>query len=482
MNACVLHKKNAVHIIARISLAACVGLTACGTHRASQSGIAPVFEPRTCVSVPDVEGLRCGVVRVPEDYGAVEGRHIELNVVVLPAISPVADRVAQFDLDGGPGFDATFFAHFYAREGAHYRISRDIVLADMRGTGNSNPLRCPMLEAFERNNGNAAMYPPPLVAECARFLGAKADLTSYSTAAAARDIDQIRRALGYAQFDLFALSYGTTLAMRYIADFPARARAAVFIGTVPATRAPPRYHAIAANRALTMLLADCMRDTLCDGAFPALRADLDRAVQRLHDAGSSLSADAFMEKLRTLMYVPASARQVPFLIHRAAEGDLEPLLAATKSSGDRPFADGLYLSITCAETFAHIDAEAAIAAAAKTLFAAYRLERQRAACKEWPRGKPDSKLFSAENSNTPVLFLSGALDPVSPPEWAAEVAARYRNSRQIIIPAGGHLFDGLSGLESCFDQLVLDFLASGSVNRLNASCVEQMKPGPYRIS
>jgi pimeloyl-ACP methyl ester carboxylesterase len=339
-----------------------------------------------------------------------------------------------------------------------------------------------MIEAYERANVHGALYPPALVAECAQLLRATADLSMYSTAVAARDIEQIREALGYEQFDLTALSYGTTLAMRYIAEFPERVRSAALMAVVPAARTPPRYHAAAADRALTMLLADCAADAACNAAFPAIDADLERTLERLRGAAATLSPAIFLEKIRTLMYTPASARQIPFLIHRAAQGDFEPLLAATKPTGARPFADGLYLSITCAETFQHIDIDAAIAAAAATRFGPYRLERQQAACKEWPQAAPDPKLYDTFKSNTPVLLISGAMDPVSPPEWAAEAAASYPNSRHIVVPHGAHLFDGLSQVASCLDKLLLDFVAAGSAESLDAACVEQMKPPSYRTS
>ena len=45
-------------------------------------------------------------------------------------------------------------------------------------------------------------------------------------------MEWVREALGYEQLDLNAVSYGTTLALRYIADYPKRVRTAVLYGTV----------------------------------------------------------------------------------------------------------------------------------------------------------------------------------------------------------------------------------------------------------
>ena len=112
-------------------------------------------------------GARCGVVYVPENHAKPRGRKIGLNVLVLPATGKADASRAQYDLEGGPGFAATDFLDFYAGDGAMYRESRDIVLADMRGTGGSNPLRCFGIEEREKRQPLAPMYPPELVAECA---------------------------------------------------------------------------------------------------------------------------------------------------------------------------------------------------------------------------------------------------------------------------------------------------------------------------
>ena len=190
---------------------------------------------------------RCGVVYVPENQSSRADEIV--NVIVLPQAVVTDHQRAQYDLEGGPGFAATDFLEFYAGEGAPYRVSRDVVLADMRGTGKSNPLRCFGIEEREKRQPGLPMYPPDLVAECARQSSIASDPGQYSTGAAAQDIELIRQALGYEKLDLNAISYGTTLALRYMAEFPKRVHAAVLMGTVPArfcrrvfTLQLPRHH------------------------------------------------------------------------------------------------------------------------------------------------------------------------------------------------------------------------------------------------
>ena len=451
-------------------------LFGCQAHRPGVGGGEFRFVPVACAPALAEAHARCGTVAVPENAAEPAGRHIDLNVIVFDALEPGAERAAQFDLEGGPGFAVTESAAFYASDGVEYRRHRDVVLFDMRGTGASNPLRCPALEQRAQADPAAPFYPPELVAQCAAQLAAHADLRQYTTAAAARDLDAVRAALRYERIDLNALSYGTTLALRYIADHPERVRSAVLTGTVPADRTPPRYHALAAERALHLLLLACAEETACAQHYAALDDELARTRLRLEPAQGAV----FMEKLRTLMYLPATARRVPQVIHDAAAGNLD-ILQAGKSSV-RPFSDGVYLSITCSESLARMDAHAAIVVSDATRFGAYRLRRQREACTQWPIAPPDPQLFVHRRTEVPVLFFSGLLDPVSPPEWTAALLADFPKGRHVVVPKGGHVLEGMSGVDTCMDAMILKFVATLSASEVDTACVAGMSRGGFVLA
>lgn len=446
-------------------LAACVSLAA---HART-----PEFEVRECAPAAAAAAARCGVVYVPENHARPHGRKIALNVLLLPAADGVHRKVAQYDLEGGPGFAATDFLAFYASDGAPYRQSRDIVLVDMRGTGTSNPLRCAAIEERERRHPAALLYLPEDVAECAQQSQVASDPRQYTTAAASRDIEAVRRALGYEQLNLNAISYGTTLALQYIADHPARVRSAVLMGTVPASRTPPRFHAAAAQNSFNQLAAECAADPACQRTFGDLHALLRTALE--HTPAQSVPPPVFLEKLRTLLYAPASRVRVPLELSRAAQGDFTAFTRA--GSGGRTFADGLYLSITCAESFGRMDVSGAIQAARGTSFGAYRLERQAEACEHWPSAT--APMVREKPSAVPVLLIAGELDPVSPAEWAQEAAARFPNATLVRVPRGAHVLDGLTGLDTCLDAVMLRFFDQGSAKGLDLSCFANMMPPPF---
>jgi pimeloyl-ACP methyl ester carboxylesterase len=446
-------------------------VVACATVQAP----APAFDVKACPAEWSSFGIECGEVRVPEDYAVPDGRSIALNVVVLRAAGASDAHDAQFELDGGPGLAVVETVAFYATDGAMYRQARDIVFVDMRGTGGSNPLRCPEIEQYEASDPWGAMQPVDLVAHCAARLSASADLSQYTTSNAVRDLETVRAALGYDRIVLNALSYGTTLALAYIAEHPERVRAAVLTGTAPVDRTL-RHLAAAANQALQKLFAACAAQASCRAAFPDPAAELQRAYANAASI-SDERADIFMERLRTQLYSAPGGRGALLVIRRAAKGDFSAFDALPQGPA-RSFADGLYLSIACAESLPHFALDEASASARATAFGDYRLRRQSAACAAWPVA-PSMPPSPTQALQTPVLFVSGEYDPVTPPEWVDDLLPLFPNGRHIILPGGGHIVDGMSDLDTCYDPTIVAFLASTDAADLDATCIESMRGGDF---
>jgi pimeloyl-ACP methyl ester carboxylesterase len=438
---------------------------------------APVFVEKPCAS-PELAGkARCGTVSVPEDRDQPNRRSIALNVIVIPA-SADHSQPPLFDIDGGPSVADTKNAGFYLTDGARYHEHRDVVLIDQRGTGGSNGLKCLEIDAAEA--AYKPMYAVDLVRRCRAELEKRADLRFYGTTEGVADMDAVRSALGYQKIDLSALSYGTMFALRFMATYPDTVRAAALLSVAPPSAMPPRYHAEAAERGLKLLFAQCRADPRCSKAYDPDK-DLAATFARLPTIPGAPPREVFMEKLRSLLYFPLTGRTVPYLVHAAANGDLKPFFDATAQHGASIFHEGMYLSATCTETLGQFPYAPAAAAARRTRFGDYRLRRQRAACAEWPKGNVPAHFFDLPKTDAAVLIISGELDPVTPPEWGAAVARALPNARQVIIPESAHLFIGLSGIDTCFDPMVLRFYETGDAKNLDASCVAHMSPPPFKI-
>lgn len=435
----------------------------------------PEFVEQPCTDARLAEIARCGTVTVPENRDAPY-RTIALNVTVFEATGPGPHAPPLFDIDGGPGLAVSMHADFYATFGSAYRARRDIVLVDQRGTGGSNPLHCPAISSPDATY--TPLYPAEDVTACRTALESNSDLTQYGTDAAVADLDAVRASLGYDKIDLFSLSYGSTVALRYMHKHPQRVRAAVLMGVAPPSARVPSGHAPAGDETLAQLFDLCRGDPACGKAFDP-RSDLARARTELAAIPGAPSEDVFMEKLRSLMYQPASARRIPLILNRAASGDLGPFYNATKARGPSPYAYGMGFSVVCPEGMGLLDLPAAMEAARETNFGDYRLRRQQVACSHWPSGEVSADFLDPVASDAAVLLVSGELDPVTPPRWADEVAATLPNSRHIVIPGSGHIFDGMSGVDTCLDLLLVRFLDTGDAAGVDASCIEAMKAPPF---
>jgi pimeloyl-ACP methyl ester carboxylesterase len=438
------------------------------------------------------EELFCGKLTVFEDRETRTGRTIDLNVVVLPAFDQKTKAEPLFDLAGGPGASSAEAAGFYAGPGKVYRRRHDVVCVDQRGTGKSNRLAIPREKTPQYYLSE--MYPIDHVREMRHALEQRADLTKYTTSIAMDDLDDVRAWLGYDSINLFGLSYGTRAALVYMRQHPEHLRSAILLGVAPTDLKMPLHHAESGARAMELLLRECEQDAGCHGAFPQIRDDWKNALAQLEKQpvrveysppGKStptiveIQRGVFGEKIRTWMYGRDKAARIPLIVHHAANGDFGPFLQqAIRPSIPDFVADGMYLSVTCAEDVPFINREEAAKLTAGSPFGNYRVFQQTRACGMWPRGDIPTDFLQPVRSNAPVLIFSGNMDPVTPPKYGEEVAQHLPNSRHVIIPHAGHGVDGLAD-PGCIDRIAIEFLDKGDTKNLDVSCVERMAPPPF---
>jgi pimeloyl-ACP methyl ester carboxylesterase len=438
------------------------------------------------------EELFCGKLTVFENRKTGTGRTIDLNIVVLPAFDQKTKAEPVFDLAGGPGASSVDRADFYAGPGKVYRRRHDVVCVDQRGTGNSNRLSIPREKTPQYYLSE--MFPVDYVREMRQALEPRADLTKYTTSIAMDDLDDVRDWLGYDKINLFGGSYGTRAVLVYMRQHPDHVRSAILVAVAPTDLKMPLHHSESGARAMDLLLSECEQDTACHTAFPQIRddwknvlADLEKQAARVEYSPSGgamrtkveIQRGVFAEKIRTFMYQRDQAARIPLIVHRAAAGDFAPFLQQAIAPSIPDFiADGMYLSVTCAEDVPFINQEEAARLNAGNPFGNYRVFQQTRACGMWPRGEIPPDFLQPVRSNAPVLIFSGNMDPVTLPKYGEAVARDLPNSRHIIIPEAGHGVDGLSD-PGCIDRLAVEFLDAGDAKNLDASCVDRMAPPPF---
>src|SRR5437773_3211376 len=403
------------------------------------------------------EALLCGKLTVFENRETRTGRTIDLNIVVLPAFDQKTKAEPVFDLAGGPGASSTAAADFYAGPGKDYRRRHDVVLVDQRGTGQSNRLAIPQEKTALHYLRE--MYPVDYVREMRHSLEERADLTKYTTSIAMDDLDEVRAWLGYGRISLFGTSYGTRAALVYMRPHPEHVRSAILLGVAPTDLKMPLHHAETGARAMDLLLGECEQDARCNAAFPQIRDDWNSALAQLEKEPArveysprdnaapttvEIQRGVFGEKIRTWMYDRDKAARIPLIVHHAAGGDFGPFLQQAIAPSIPDFiADGMYLSVTCAEDVPFINPAEAAKLTQGNPFGNYRVFQQTRACGVWPRGEIPTDFLERIFLDTPVLIFSGNMDPVTPPKYGDEVASYLPNSRHVVIPEAGHGVDGL---------------------------------------
>lgn len=440
----------------------------------------------------------CGTVEVAENRERPASRKLSLPVVVIPARGEAAGDPVVF-IAGGPGDSSIAHAVGVANWWSALRDERDLLFVDTRGIGGADRLDCP--ELAERGNLQGffdEFLPPSKVAPCYERLAERYELARFTTDEGVDDLDDVRRALGYAKLNLVGVSYGTRFALDYLRRHPDSVRTATLYGVVPTGARLPLEFARSFDSALAATFAACRAAPACATRFPALDEDLAAAVAKLrsapvglelHDPSSgapvpfTLSLQGFAQTLRYMLYVPSTATQVPLFVHEAARGNFEPLGEIAQTffallSSD--FADGYYLSVTCSEDLPFLSDDEIGPATADTLLGDFRIRQQRAACAAWPVRPVAREFLAPVRSDVPVLLVSGERDPVTPAADGERVARTLSRALHVVVPDGGHDTEGLVNAE-CPDRIATAFIGAGHIEGLDTSCLETVHAAPFLL-
>lgn len=423
---------------------------------------------------------------------AASGRKIRLAIALVPA-NGAAEADPVYMIAGGPGQSAL---DSYAQVHAafhHVRRNRHIILVDARGTGGSQPLRCQDSDgqdAFADPGHEAPDKARALAEHCRDELSKTADLRFYTTGDHIRDLDQVRAALGVERINLVGISYGTRVAQQYAKAFPARTRSLVLDSVVPNSLALGQDHARNLEAALTAHFERCRAlkaclDQMGDPArqLAAIRSRLEAAGQAAVRYRDPVSGDWREEipryghlagLLRMYAYHPATAATLPLILHEAANQRYESLLAQARNltgSLGQSIYHGMQLSVMCSEDVDdfHPDADDR-----DTVLGNVLVELSRVQCAVWPKGRRAADFREPLTGDTPVLVLSGELDPVTPPRYGDEVVAPLTQGRHLVLSGQGH---GVLGV-GCMPRLFAQFLERADAEGLDPACLKPLKALP----
>lgn len=439
---------------------------------------------RSCHLPGSEDALRCTRVEVPLDYRNPAAGKLALHVAVAPAYREAAKPDPLFVLAGGPGEAGSDVLPLLNVAFKRVRATRDIVFIDQRGTGLSGKLDCPTPPGSDYMGDEQA---DAAVRAC--IAAVRQPLSAYTTEAAARDIEQVRKALGYGKVNLWGGSYGTRLAQAYARLYPASVRALALDGV-----AAPEQVIPAGGRdgqaALDKLFSQCERDAGCRKAYPNLRAEFDGLAARVaqgvklslpdprtaRQVELTITSARFLGTIHNMLYNPADARRLPFIVHTAAQGNWGPFVArqnaATDFSSEGHVSLLLHLAVVCAEDMPRMTPQlVASDAAMLTTPLAKRLPPLCQATRV-----PAVPFKEPAAIEAPALLLSGALDPVTPPHRAASAAKRMPKAQQVVVENAGH---GVSQL-GCAPRVLRAFL-DNPANKVDARCLSELPAPTFQL-
>jgi len=455
-----------------------------------------IFEVGEC-DYDDLDAdVVCGYVNVPENYTDPDSALIQLAVTIVrsPGGARYADPVVY--LEGGPGGSGTADVEGWLEQ--PFLADRDLILFDQRGTGWSWPsLNCYELEyASDDTDLEAA------IACYERLRDEGIDLAQYNSAASAADLALMRQALGYNEWNLLSVSYGTRLALTVMRDAPQGIRSVILDSVYPPEVNAYEEEALNGLRTFELLFADCAADRACNAAFPNLAQTLYALLDALDanpvefevvDPWTDETFDVYLDGIELAsalfqaFYDTDTIPWIPYAIDQIVQENYEEawiLLLGGEDAGDYrrrqgddedlTDSEGLFYSVECYEElpFNSLQEAAALEAGNRSPLLPYLRPETGSVfdvCEIWNVGRPPAVENQPVRSNIPTLVLAGQYDPVTPPAWALSAASYLPNSFYYEFPGVGH---GVVET-ACGMQLIADFL-NNPRTAPNAACIQQM--------
>ncbi len=397
--------------------------------------------------------LRCARLRVPLERADPSRGKIQVAYAVRRRGKPGEPSLgAIFAVEGGPGYGSIGSARYYIHMLGPLLERRDLVVVDMRGTGHSRAIDCPKLQ---RGRGTDRAG----VAQCARILGD--DYGSYRTSAAADDVDDVRRALGYRRISLYGDSYGTFLAQSYAFRHGENLEALVLDGAYPVRGENPLYPSLwrTGIRSLT---------TVCDRAGRC-RGNAARRLRRILPLlrGTPAGVGPLLDVIASGGYESPTHNylRIDTAISDYLAGNRRPYRRLTRPTGGgygkyRFYSRGDELTVSCNDYPMLWDKSSSPAQRERQLRASVRgypagefapftpaevaLDSSAGylECLAWP--KPSSLYqppapAGAPKPAMPTLVISGELDDVTSAGEGRAVVHDFARARQMVVRNGGHV-------------------------------------------
>lgn len=446
---------------------------------------------------------QCGYLTVPENRSRPEEGRIRLAVAVFPARSEEIHPPVVY-LEGGPGGEALESLPFsYETLVKPLDAERTVIVFDQRGVGYSEPsLSCPEIRLLTfdllaedlPDEEWLARYTAVLHGCREPWVSRGIDLSNFNSAASAADVADLRAALGYPQWDLYGISYGTRLALTVMRDHPEGIRSVVLDSAYPHQVDEIALAPRGAAGALDELFSACAADPYCSSAYGDLESLLFSTVDRLDESPAEievidyftfrtypalLDGDGLLSLVFLALYAEWSFPRIPRALAEIQDGrysSAEELLSLFLANSAF-LSIGLNVTIGCREEvpfsdpgLADSEREAHPRLAPLVEGSLFELGNASEFCAAWGAGQAGPIENQPVTSSIPALVMAGRFDPVTPPDYGRRTAEHLGNAWLVEFPTLAH---GVSTVEGCPRSIMLDFLA-GPADGPDTACLADM--------
>ncbi len=471
---------------------------------------APTFTPATCMfEIPPERTVECGYLTVPaardtSGNAIPEAGTMRLAVAIFRSENPnhAADPVVY--LEGGPGGDALeLLSLSFEQNFSPFLEDRDVIFFDQRGTGYSQPaLACQNFTDWSNRSLSdmrpmAEILPNAInqLRDCrGRLQLSGVDFSQFNTRESAQDLDDLRIALGYEQWNLLGISYGTRLAQTALRDTPQGIRSVILDSAYPLEIDLFSSSPSSAQGALNTLFDLCAADPACSTAYPDLEyyfwdtvywldesPVLERITHPLTEQVFNIlyTGDTLINLIFQSLYSTDLIPLIPAVITDVSYGEFETanLIYGGMLVGGDVVSIGQTVAVQCHDEFGFggeiltpteveprlqefMDATVTLSPVSMT-----------ALCEFWGAGTGEANENQPVTSTTPTLILAGQLDPITPPHFNERVASNYVNGYLYAFQGVGH---GVSVSNECAMSIARTFLSDPS-HQPDSTCISDVQ-------
>jgi len=484
--------------VAKVLVLVTLIVTSCSLNRTStHPSSTPSFSPGT-IAWKDCGGsFQCGTLQVPLDYDHPSARTISLALLRVRARDS-AKRIGSVLLNpGGPGESGIEFLRGDVKSLTGLNQRFDLVTWDPRGVAASTPavtcidnsgldaflsLDVVLDDAQEKQSAIQAMK--DFAAGCEKRSG---DVLPFmDTATNARDMDQIRIAVGDDKLTYLGFSYGTYMGEWYARLFPTKVRALALDGivdpTVPANDSL-LAQTVGFEQNLQAFLAYCRSSSSCGyGRRGDPGQKLLALMQRLDSnpirvGGRELTRALAMTGVLLSLYDQSLWRYLDQALTAAQNGDGRILMVLADFYNHRQadgtytnLFNGAYLSAYCLDwpvpaDIADYDRLGTAFAKASALFGPF-MQYGNLQCAYWPVKPKRQQGPLPVDGAPPILLVGGTNDPATPYAESVAVSKQIEGSVLLTRQGNGHTsYDSSSCAHAAEDAYLTELAlpAAGTV-------------------